>query len=65
MADHTANALTREERQLIQFYRNLPTNEQLDILGTAEASFNASQRMKELADRKVETNPPEEKQGWH
>jgi hypothetical protein len=65
MADLTGQPLSREERELIHFFRSLPPHQQLDILGTAEANFNASERMKQLAARHVERRLTEDKSEWH
>lgn len=46
--------LSRNERELLAYFRALPNDQQSDILAAAEASFNAFKRMEELAAREVE-----------
>ncbi len=65
MKDYSSEKLTREERELIYYFRSLPVQQQLDILGSAEADFNAFERMKELARRDVERKVEEKRSGWH
>ncbi len=55
MSEFSGEPLSREEKELLNYFRGLPLDQQLDILGAAEASFNANERMKELASREVET----------
>ena len=49
-----AKPLSRNEQELLAYFRALPNDQQSDILTAAEASFNAFERMKELAARDVE-----------
>lgn len=60
MTDECGSPLTREERELLTYFRGLPLQQQMDILGSTEASFNFFERMKQLAARKVEREASEE-----
>lgn len=57
--------VSREEMELISYFRGLPVPQQLDVLSIAEGHFNAFERMKALAMRHVESNPGEERHEWH
>lgn len=57
--------LSREEKELINYFRGLPVPQQLDILSSAESHFNAFERMKALAMRQVERNFGEDRHEWH
>ncbi len=53
MRDFQQN-LSRDEQELLAYFRGLPLDQQTDILTAAETSFNAFERMKELASRDIE-----------
>lgn len=57
--------LSREERELINYYRGLPVHHQLDVLSTAESHFNAAERMKELSFREIERHSGDDRSDWH
>jgi hypothetical protein len=63
MSDPQSHVMTRCEKELIRYFRELSPENQLDLLGAAEASYNAVARMKELGDREVERRPLEGE--WH
>ncbi|MFA5514893.1 MAG: hypothetical protein WDA20_01270 [Desulfuromonadales bacterium] len=46
--------LSRDEQELLAYFRGLPLDQQTDILAAAETSYNAFERMKELTSREVE-----------
>jgi hypothetical protein len=62
MNDYTARPLSRDEQELLAYFRALPNEQQSDLLTAAEASFNAFERMKELAARDVERGFRDESQ---
>jgi hypothetical protein len=55
--------LSREELDLVYYYRGLSIEKQLEILESAESSFNVAKRMEELAGRDVEKHFPNEEAG--
>ncbi|PLX85105.1 MAG: hypothetical protein C0617_05295 [Desulfuromonas sp.] len=57
--------LSREEQDLVRFYRALPMPLQNELLQRAEASHNAVLRMKELMSRDVEKSFPYDENGLH
>ncbi len=59
------NEISREERELLTYFRGLPVQQQLDILSHAEAEFNSFERMKQLAKRQVEQRVTGEGHEWH
>lgn len=65
MNDQQNHPLTRNEKELLRYFRELPAQYQLDMLGTAEASYNAMERMKILGDRQFERRPEEKLSDWH
>lgn len=65
MSDSQGQSMTRYEKELIRYFRELSPQHQLDLLGAAEASYNAVARMKELSDRQIERRPEEERGEWH
>lgn len=54
MSEQSAFQLTRDEQDLIRFYRELPQEKQLEILEAAEYGVNVLRRMRLLAGRPVE-----------
>jgi hypothetical protein len=54
MGEMPKGPLSRDEMELVRYYRGLSMQKQFEILENAEASFNAARRMEELAGRKVE-----------
>ncbi|TYO99545.1 hypothetical protein EDC39_10268 [Geothermobacter ehrlichii] len=54
MSEQLSSQLTRDEQDLIRFYRELPQEKQLEILEAAEYGVNALRRMRLLAGRPVE-----------
>jgi hypothetical protein len=65
MSDPQSNSLTRDEKELLRYFRELSPQNQLDLLGSAEASFNTIERMKTLSDRQFERRPEEGRGDWH
>ena len=57
--------LSRDEQDLIRYYRDLPQPLQQELLARAEGSHNAALRMKELMSRDVETSFPFDDNGLH
>lgn len=64
MGETRGGALSRDELELVRYYRALPMQKQFEILENAEASFNAARRMEELAGRKVEKGIPGDEMRW-
>lgn len=62
MDDAAGGPLSRNEKELLAYFRALPNDQQIDILTAAEASFNAFERMRELAAREVERGFKEDQQ---
>lgn len=46
--------LNRDEQVLLKYFRALTVQQQMDILGAAEISYNAQERQRELASRSIE-----------
>jgi hypothetical protein len=65
MTEPQGQPMTRYEKELIRYFRELSPQNQLDLLGAAEASYNAVERMKELSDRQIERRPEEGRGEWH
>jgi hypothetical protein len=65
MSDSQGHLMTRYEKELIRYFRELSPQNQLDLLGAAEASYNAVARMKELSERQIERRPEEGRGEWH
>lgn len=61
MGEH---ALSRDEMELVRYYRGLSSREQFEILERAEASFNVTRRMAELAGRDVEKGVSGNESRW-
>ncbi len=59
------NDISREERELLTYFRALPVQQQLDILSHAETEFNSFERMRQLATRQVEHRGSEGEHEWH
>ncbi len=58
MTDERLQLLSRDEMELIRFYRSLSSQKQFDILQSVEETYNAARRMKELVAREVEKRIP-------
>jgi len=56
--------LSRDEMDLVNYYRGLSSQQQFEILENAEHSFNAAKRMEELAGREVEKGFAREDTRW-
>jgi hypothetical protein len=54
MGEMPKGPLTRDEMELVKYYRGLSSQKQFEILESAESSFNSARRMEELAGREVE-----------
>jgi hypothetical protein len=65
MTELQSHEMTRFEKELIRYFRELSPENQLDLLSVAEASYNAVARMKELSDRQIERRPAAERGEWH
>ena len=64
MGEQLNDQLSREELDLVRFYRGLSMQKQFEVLENVESSYNATRRMEELAGREVEKNFPGEGGGW-
>jgi len=52
------DSLSRDEAALVQFFRKLTVEQQLEILEEVEVACNHSARMQELAKRNLERGGP-------
>jgi len=64
MGEAPKSPLSRDEMELVKFYRGLSSQRQFEILESAEASFNSARRMEELAGREVEKGLMNEDSPW-
>lgn len=64
MGEMPKGPLSRDEMELVKYYRGLSSQQQFEILESAETSFNAARRMKELAGREVEKGFMNEDSRW-
>lgn len=65
MAGRKGRILSRDELDLLRYYRELSVQEQLLILERVEARVNSAKRMEELAGRAGENPFPSEEFPWH
>lgn len=54
MQNFSEQPLNHDEKVLLKYFRALSTEQQMDILGSAEMSFNAQERQRELSLRSIE-----------
>lgn len=64
MGEMPKGPLSRDELELVKYYRGLSTQQQFEILENAEHYFNAARRMEELAERGVEKGFPRDEYRW-
>jgi hypothetical protein len=64
MGEMPKGLLSRDEMELVKYYRGLSSQQQFEILESAEHSFNAAKRMEELAGREVEKGFPRDESRW-
>lgn len=64
MGEMPKGPLSRDEVELVRYYRGLSSQKQFEILESAEACFNAARRMEELAGREVEKGFAIEDSRW-
>ncbi len=57
--------LSRDESDLLLYYRELPVQEQLSVLESVETRVNSVRRMEELAHRDGINPFPGEDSPWH
>ena len=52
--------ISRGESELLQFFRSMSTEQQLEILRAAEATYDTQRRLGELASRNTEKGSAED-----
>jgi len=64
MGELPKGLLSRDEMELVKYYRGLSSHQQFEILENAEHCFNDARRMEELAGREVEKGFPRDESRW-
>lgn len=65
MGSVNGGPLSRDEMALLKYYRALTIQKQLELLENAENTFNATRRMRELAERVFEKGGMDMEGRWN